>query len=122
MKPLPGETGAKAEETARIYLEQQGLRLVDQNYRCRQGEIDLIMQDAGTLAFVEVRYRKSTGFGSPAESVTSSKQRRIITTAAHYLQSKQMRKMPPCRFDILAIVGKEQQHIDWIKDAFQVNY
>ena len=122
MKPLPGETGAKAEECARIYLEQQGLRLIERNYRCRQGEIDLIMQDGGTLAFVEVRYRKSTRFGSPAESVTPSKQRRIITTAAHYLQSKSERKMPPCRFDMLAIVGKEQQDIFWIKDAFQASF
>jgi len=122
MKPLPGETGAKAEERARIYLEQQGLRLIERNYRCRQGEIDLIMQDGGTLAFVEVRYRKSVGFGSPAESVTPSKQRRIITTANHYLQSKHERKMPPCRFDMLAIVGKEQQNINWIKDAFQASF
>jgi len=122
MKPLPGETGAKAEERARIYLEQQGLRLVERNYRCRQGEIDLIMQDGETLAFVEVRYRKSTGFGSPAESVTPSKQQRIVTTAGHYLQSKYTRKMPPCRFDMLAIEGREQQNINWIKDAFQANF
>jgi len=122
MKPLPGETGANAEEAARIYLEQQGLRLVERNYRCRQGEIDLIMQDGSTLAFVEVRYRKSSGFGSPAESVTAPKQRRIIATAAHYLQSKKERNMPPCRFDVLAIEGKEQQNIDWIKDAFQASF
>lgn len=122
MKPLPGGIGAKAEEVARIYLEQQGLRLVAQNYRCRQGEIDLIMQDGATLAFIEVRYRKNTGFGSPAESVTPAKQRRIVTTAAHYLQSKSERKMPPCRFDMLAIVGKKQQNIDWIKDAFQTGF
>ena len=119
MRLLPGEIGAKAEEIARIYLEQQGLRLVEQNYRCRQGEIDLIMQDGETLTFVEVRYRKSTGFGSAAESVTPAKQRRIITTATHYLQSKNERKMPPCRFDMLAIEGKEQQNINWIRDAFQ---
>ncbi len=119
MRPSPGERGAKAEERARIYLEQQGLRLVERNYRCRQGEIDLIMQDGKTLAFIEVRYRKGTGFGSPAESVTSAKQQRIAATAAHYLQSRKERKMPPCRFDMLAIVGPEQQNIDWIKDAFQ---
>jgi len=122
MKLLPGEAGAKAEEVARIYLEQRGLRLVGQNYRCRQGEIDLIMQDGETLAFIEVRYRKTTGFGSPAESVTPSKQRRIIMTANHYLQSKSSANIPACRFDMLAIVGKEQQNIDWIKDAFQANF
>ena len=119
MKPLPGQTGANAEESARIYLEQQGLRLVERNYRCRQGEIDLIMQDGETLVFTEVRYRKSSGFGSPAESVTPAKQQRIIATAAHYLQSNNASRMPPCRFDMLAIVGQGQQQIDWIKDAFQ---
>ncbi len=122
MKLPPGEAGAKAEEVARIYLQQQGLRLVERNYRCRQGEIDLIMQDGESLVFIEVRYRKTTGFGSPAESVTPSKQRRIIMTANHYLQSKNNANMPPCRFDMLAIVGKEQQNIDWIKDAFQANF
>ncbi len=122
MRPLPSETGAKAEEVARIYLEKQGLRLVERNYHCRQGEIDLIMQEGETLAFIEVRYRKTTGFGSPAESVTPSKQRRIISTANHYLQSKNGRKMPPCRFDMLSIVGKEQQNIDWIRDAFQADF
>ncbi len=122
MKPLPGAMGAKAEEVARIYLEQQGLRLVAQNYRCRRGEIDLIMQDGATLVFIEVRYRKSMGFGSPAESVTPAKQQRIVMTAMRYLQSKSGHSMPPCRFDMLAIAGKEQQNIDWIKDAFQASF
>ncbi len=121
MKTLPGETGAKAEKRAQAYLEQQGLRLIEHNYRCRQGEIDLIMQHGETLAFIEVRYRKNSGFGSPAESVTVPKQRRIIATANHYLQSQKKHRMPPCRFDMLAIMGQEQ-HIDWIQDAFQADY
>ncbi len=122
MSTAPGECGARAEEHARIYLEQQGLRLVAQNYRCRQGEIDLIMRDGATLVFIEVRYRKSTGFGSPAESVTPVKQRRICAAAAHYLQSKSDHSTPLCRLDMLAIVGREQQKIDWIKDAFQATF
>ncbi len=122
MRPPPGECGAKAEEHARIYLEQRGLQLVAQNYRCRQGEIDLIMRDGATLVFIEVRYRKSTGFGSPAESVTPAKQRRICAAAAHYLQSRSERNLPCCRLDMLAIVGREQQSIDWIKDAFQAPF
>ncbi|MCF6354219.1 MAG: YraN family protein [Candidatus Polarisedimenticolaceae bacterium] len=122
MRLPPGERGARAEEQARIYLEQKGLRLEVQNYRCRQGEIDLIMRDGATLVFIEVRYRKNTGFGSPAESVTPAKQRRICAAAAHYLQSNSGSNMPRCRLDMLAIVGREQQNIDWIKDAFQAPF
>lgn len=120
--PLPADAGARAEETARLFLERQGLRLVERNYRCRLGEIDLIMRDGATLAFVEVRYRRRSGFGSPAESITAAKQRRIIAAAMHFLQWKQGRKPPPCRFDVLAIAGKETQNIDWIKDAFQADF
>ncbi len=106
--------GTGKEELARHYLEQSGLRLVECNYRCRQGEIDLIMRDSNCLAFIEVRYRKSAGFGSPAETVTQNKQRRIILAARHYLQ----RHPTPldCRFDVLAITGT--QRIEWLKNAF----
>ena len=117
----PGERGAKAEKAAQQHLQQQGLQHLENNYRCRTGEIDLIMQDGKTLVFVEVRYRKSTRFGSPAESVTATKQQRIISTANHYLQSRQGKKLPPCRFDMVAIAGKELQNIQWIKDAFQTH-
>lgn len=106
--------GAGKEELARRHLERSGLRLVERNYRCRQGEIDLIMRDRDCLAFIEVRYRKSAGFGSPAESVTRNKQRRIVLAARHYLQ----RHPTPldCRFDVLAITGA--QRIEWLKNAF----
>ena len=109
--------GAGKEELARRYLEQAGLQLVKRNYRCRQGEIDLIMRDADCLAFIEVRYRRSAGFGSPAESVTRTKQRRIILAARHYLQ----RHPTPldCRFDVLAITGT--QRTEWLKNAFFVD-
>ncbi|VAX10240.1 UPF0102 protein YraN [hydrothermal vent metagenome] len=114
------ETGTKAEIIALAHLEQQGLRHVASNYRCRMGEIDLIMQDGTVLVFAEVRYRNSTNFGSAAESVTPAKQQRIINTANHYLQSRHKRKPPPCRFDMIAIVGKELQDIQWLQDAFQI--
>lgn len=106
--------GAGKEQLARYYLEQSGLRLVEHNYRCRQGEIDLVMRDGNCLAFVEVRYRKSAGFGSPAETVTRNKQRRIILAARHYLQ----RHPTPldCRFDVIAIIGTGR--IEWLKNAF----
>ena len=88
--------------------------MVTRNYRCRRGEIDLVMRDGDTLAFVEVRYRKSDKFGSPAESVTLTKQRRIIQAARHYLQRHP--SALDCRFDVLALTGDEQ--VEWLKNAF----
>jgi len=106
--------GAGKEELARRYLEGSGLRLVERNYRCRLGEIDLIMRDGDCLAFIEVRYRKSAGYGSPAESVTPRKQQRIILAARHYLQRHPTRL--DCRFDVLALTGN--QRVEWLKNAF----
>ncbi len=122
MTASPGERGARAEAQAQRYLERQGLRPVTQNYRCRQGEIDLIMRDGETLVFIEVRYRKRSGFGTPAESVTPAKQRRISAAATHYLHSRGGRNIPPCRLDMLAITGGEPQEIHWIRDAFQTTF
>jgi putative endonuclease len=117
-RPESGQViGSTKEEQALRYLEQRGLRLVARNYRCRQGEIDLVMRDGDCLAFVEVRYRKSTGFGSPAETVTPSKQRRIICAARHYLQHHPTGS--DCRFDILAITGTVR--VEWLKNAFEVS-
>ena len=89
---------------------------MERNYRSRRGEIDLIMRDARTLVFVEVRFRASTRFGTPAESVDVRKQRKLAATAAHYLQSNQTNL--PCRFDVIALSGTN--HIDWIRNAFNV--
>jgi putative endonuclease len=113
--------GDDAEALALSYLHQQNLTLVERNYHCRRGEIDLIMLDGKTLVFVEVRYRKSATYGSAAESVNHTKQARIICTAEHYLQQR-----PPahnaCRFDVIAITSAQHQpEITWIKDAFQLN-
>lgn len=115
------ETGDAAEDQARSHLEGAGLRVVEKNYRCRRGEIDLIMQQGNTLVFVEVRYRRNAHFGSAAESVTATKQQRIITAASHYLAcSKQTNAA--CRFDVVAISGEGRQQLEWIKDAFQTEY
>lgn len=114
-KSGPAIGGAK-EDAALRYLEDRGLKLESRNYRCRQGEIDLIMRDGGCLAFVEVRYRKNARFGSAAESVTATKQRRIIVAAQHYLQRHPTRL--DCRFDVLAMTGADD--IQWLKNAFQL--
>lgn len=107
------DAGKEAENRAAAFLQQQGLRLVERNYRCRMGEIDLLMVHGDTLVFVEVRFRRSAGFGGAAASITGHKQRRLIHAAQHYLQ--QQAKQPPCRFDAVLLDGGK---IEWIKDAF----
>ena len=108
--------GEEKERLACAYLENNGLRLLKRNYRCRRGEIDLVMRDASTLVFVEVRFRASTRFGTPAETVDIHKQRRLAATAAHYLQHHPSNL--PCRFDVIAFSGED--HIDWVRSAFNV--
>lgn len=106
--------GIAAEQRACHHLEQQGLRRVAQNYRCKGGEIDLIMQaNDGTVVFVEVRSRSSAEFGGALASITPAKQRKILLAAQHYLQ--QFRQLPPCRFDVVAFEGEA---LTWIPDAF----
>jgi len=120
MKAEPG-IGQQAEQWANNYLQQQGLELITKNYSCRRGEIDLIMQDKQTLVFVEVRYRKSSAFGSALESVDHKKQAKLIFTAQHYLQ-QQASSFMAYRFDVIAITHeKNQPSITWVQDAFQVN-
>lgn len=114
------KTGNQAEQTARHYLEQRGLKLVEANYYCQRGEIDLIMQDGKTLVFVEVRFRKTMRFGSGAETVDHRKQSKLIATAAHYLQKNPKAAKQACRFDVVSISRDNSvQHLDWIPDAFQ---
>jgi putative endonuclease len=112
--------GKHAEDTACRYLIENGLRLVEKNYKCRGGEIDLIMQDNNSIVFVEVRYRRNNRFGSGAESVIKRKQNRIILTALHYLQSHKKSAALASRFDVISIqAGSGNADIQWIQNAFQ---
>lgn len=106
--------GKKAEDAAHSYLLDQGLTLITKNYRCRFGEIDLIMQDNNYLVFIEVRYRQSDKFGSAIESVDQNKQRKLVFTANHYLQNNPTSLA--IRFDVIAI--SSQQQFNWITNAF----
>jgi putative endonuclease len=106
--------GSAAEQLASEYLQRNGLRLIESNFRCRFGEIDLILHDGATLVFVEVRLRSSQNFGGAAASVTSAKQGRITRAAQIYLQ-QQSREMA-CRFDVVLLDG--ERNIEWIKNAF----
>lgn len=110
--------GQQAEQAAADYLRRQGLKLRDRNYRCKGGEIDLILDDHDILVFAEIRFRRRSDFGSPAETVGASKQRRLILAAQHYLQRHHIDR--PCRFDVLAITPGDPHNIDWIRDAFRL--
>lgn len=110
------EAGISGEDTALDYLRQQGLKLLARNYRCRAGEIDLVMLHAGVLALIEVRYRASAEFGGAAASVTWRKQRRIINAARHLMASRADLRRYPARFDVIAITPGSQ--IEWIRHAF----
>ncbi|MGD8407043.1 MAG: YraN family protein [Thiohalophilus sp.] len=115
------ERGSRAEQLARRFLEQQGLRFKQANFRCKRGEIDLIMLDGETLVFVEVRYRSNSRFGSAAESVDRHKQRKLVTTALFYLQSKPELAQQASRFDVIAISGDSgSPQIDWHSNAIQI--
>ncbi|MBC3881705.1 YraN family protein [Undibacterium sp. LX40W] len=104
-------SGDAAEERALVYLQAQGLQLVQRSFLCKGGEIDLIMRDAGFLVFVEVRQRADARFGGAIASVTAAKQKRLIHAAQIYLQG--LRTQPPCRFDLVAIEGEQLQ---WLKN------
>lgn len=110
--------GQQAEDQALEQLESSGLKLITRNYHCRHGEIDLIMDDANTLVFVEVRYRKNNHFGSALESISPSKQRKIILTAKHYLAHHP--KERAIRFDAIALSPTASKlEIQWVKSAFE---
>lgn len=104
--------GETAEQQACDYLKKQGLKLIERNFRCKQGELDLIMQDKQTLVIVEVRYRQTQQ--SALESVTHSKQSRIITATQIYLS--QHKTNTAIRFDVLTL--SEDGQLNWIKNAF----
>lgn len=115
------ELGRAVEREAARYLGQQGLVLLTQNYHCRFGEIDLIMRDGSDIVFVEVRYRRLSNFGNGAESVTFSKQQKIIKTAQYFLLQSGYKNA--CRFDVIAAFSNwDRLEFEWIKNAFQLSY
>lgn len=106
--------GVAAEDTAAEHLAGQGLRLVERNYRCKGGEIDLVMRDGATLVFVEVRARAPSRFGGAGESITPAKRGRIVLAARHYLARHRLDT--PCRFDAVLLDG---DRLAWVKAAFE---
>jgi len=110
-----GSSGAAAEALALKFLEGRNLTLVERNYRCRLGEIDLIMRDGDDLVFVEVRLRGNTAFVGAGESISHRKQARIVAAANHYLAGK---REVPCRFDCVLLDKLDPSAVEWLKNAF----
>lgn len=115
MKQNKRETGTAYEQAAAYYLEQHGYEILECNYRCRIGEIDLIARDGPYLVFCEVKYRRNGQKGHPLEAVDQRKQYRIMRCAQYYMMVNNIQEVP-CRYDVLGIEGSQ---ISLIKNAFQ---
>ena len=115
------------EAAALVHLQAQGLTLLFRNAAARVGEIDLVMldtngRDGATVAFIEVRYRASAGFGGGAASVDTGKRRRLVRAAQVFLQRHPQHADVPCRFDVVAASGDPAAPVlEWLKDAFRAD-
>ncbi len=108
------------ERVAERWLRERGVRIIRRNFTCRTGEIDLIARDGPDIAFVEVKYRSRTGYGSGAEHVTWHKQRRIVSAARFFLQYHSHAPSQVFRFDVISISDlPDGVQIQWIKSAFE---
>ena len=113
-------TGREAESVAAEYLQRAGLEIVDTNFRCRGGEIDIIAFDGTYIAFVEVRLRTSQRFGGAIQSITVAKQRALTRAARYYLSGRPALQSKRCRFDVVSVSKRNYRYqCDWIKDVFQ---
>ena len=108
--------GADYENLVAEELKSQGYEILEKNYRCRIGEIDLIAKEGETLVFVEVKYRRNDKMGDPKEAVDQKKQKKISMTASYYLMRECGRMDNPCRFDVAAVLGEQ---IEVVKNAFE---
>jgi putative endonuclease len=114
--------GAHVEALARQFLLRQGLAPVAANANYRGGELDLVMRDGNTLVFVEVRYRRGSGFGGGAASVDTNKRRKLVHAAGLFLAAHREHAKAPCRFDVIDASGDpETPAFDWLRDAFRAD-
>ena len=112
------QIGDQYENMAARYLEKQGYKILARQYRSRQGEIDLVAQDGRVVVFVEVKGRQNTAFGLPQEAVDRRKQQRLWKVAQHFLWANRLQESL-CRFDVVAICGKDPHtSLCHIKHAF----
>lgn len=109
------ETGAKWEDVAVKYVEAHGMRVVERNFRIRQGEVDIIGYHCGYLVFAEVKFRKDSASGYAVEAVNLHKQKQICKVANYYRYLHRLGDLVPVRYDVIAIQGEE---VEWIQNAF----
>ena len=107
--------GKEKEELAAEFLTRHGFFILEKNFSCRNGEIDIIAKDGEYLCFIEVKYRSGTGCGDPAEAVDLRKQRTIRKVAEGYLFERNIGEWTSCRFDVAAVMDGQ---IRWVKNAF----
>jgi putative endonuclease len=117
------EVGKKGEDLAHRFLKKNGYRIIERNYVCKMGEMDIIAREKDTLVFVEVKTRTSTAYGPPELAVNAAKQRQLSKVALNFLEEKKLQDAK-ARFDVVAIfiIGPTDQKIDLIKDAFDLNW
>ncbi|MBM3111511.1 MAG: YraN family protein [Pseudomonas sp.] len=115
------QAGQAAEQHALEYLRGQGLSLLAQNWRCKRGELDLVMLDSDTVVFVEVRYRMHADFGGALGSIDGRKQDKLVLAAESFLHKETQWANSPCRFDVIAVQGRGHsgQALQWLKNAFE---
>jgi putative endonuclease len=109
-------SGGRAETLAADFLTARGLTIIERNFRCRRGEIDIIARDGDTLVFAEVRLRTRSDYGGAAASITARKRARMTAAALYYL-GRRSHAPPPCRFDALLLDRLEPGRIEWLKDV-----
>jgi putative endonuclease len=112
--------GAAGEDAAARFLKREGYRIVERNYTCPPGEVDIVAREGSCLCFVEVKARSGPGYGSPLEAVTKHKQRQIIRAAQHYLVTQRVPECD-CRFDVVSVERSEEgtHEVTLIRDAFR---
>ncbi|MBM7854353.1 putative endonuclease [Desulfohalotomaculum tongense] len=114
------DTGKMGEDKAVAAVRRRGMRVRCRNYRCRLGEIDIIAEDGGTLVFVEVRSRRTGGYGLPQESIGPQKAAKVRRAAQYYMAVNELSDAD-CRFDVVAVkmdLKGKVENIEYIKNAF----
>jgi putative endonuclease len=116
------ELGKKGEELAVRFLKKKGYRIIEKNYVCKMGEMDIIAKEKDTLAFIEVKTRTSTTFGPPQLAVNPTKQMQLSKVALYFLKEKGIEDVK-ARFDVVAILlGPKGEEIELIRDAFDLRW
>lgn len=116
------DNGRTAEQLAHRFLIDRGLAAVTTNYRCRYGELDLVMRDGKLLVVVEIRYRCRATFGGPIASISAAKRRKIVIATQHFIRRYPAYRNVPVRFDVVGLAGTlSAPDIHWIAGAFTMD-